>query len=121
MAPVIHVVNEHLGLAYTMIVLAGSVALSVFFAFVYKTPEGVSEDLGNSPETESTTSLNVEQSSNKGCAKTLKSYGKIFTSPAMAFLLGKASILYCFRSGKLQLTQLTPKKIPLKKNMKTLR
>ena len=120
MAPVIHVVDEQLGLSYTMIVLAGSVALAIFFAFIYKKPgrkvlkapyEGRSdlacfhedvkvvkisikseEDLSQLSEAGSTLVL-VQESSDIGCALTLiKSYGKIFTSPAMAVLLGKSSI-----------------------------
>ena len=35
---VIHIVESELGLSYTMIVLAASVALAVFFAFIYKKP-----------------------------------------------------------------------------------
>ena len=38
MAPVIHHVDTQLGLSYTFIVLAGSVALAIFFVFIYKKP-----------------------------------------------------------------------------------
>ena len=38
MMQVIHIVESELGLSYTMIVLAASVAFAVFFAFIYKKP-----------------------------------------------------------------------------------
>eukprot|EP00088_Acartia_fossae_P050985 TRINITY_DN5723_c0_g1_i1.p1 TRINITY_DN5723_c0_g1~~TRINITY_DN5723_c0_g1_i1.p1 ORF type:complete len:537 (+),score=99.89 TRINITY_DN5723_c0_g1_i1:266-1876(+) len=38
MAPVIHVVQTKLGLAFTMHVLAASVAFAIFFAFMYRQP-----------------------------------------------------------------------------------
>ena len=118
MAPVIHLVNEQLGLSYTMIVLAGSVALAIAFALLYKKPgKKVTKDQEKSDlcffhenvkivkistktekdfsiicAGESTLQLNIEEPRNEDWASGLvNSYGKMFSSPAMAVMLGKPS------------------------------
>ena len=50
MAPVIHVIQEAQGLAFTIIFLAGSVAFAIFFALIYRAPDakrGKDDDLIN--------------------------------------------------------------------------
>ena len=86
-----------------MILLAGAVAFGIFFAFLYSKPGSVEpkapvlEEISNlisikaddEHEVELSMTLKVEDTTTEGCSL-LKSYGKIFTSPAMAVMLGKS-------------------------------
>jgi len=109
MAPVIHILEEKMGLAFTMTFLSGTVALAIVFAFIYRVPkkrkshsfyEGRSDltffhehvkvvKISPTPEDYTFNSHHSETGERtRGCLSALlTSYTSIFKSPAMIVLL----------------------------------